>query len=54
MKPLHLAALIAVAAGCATTGHPCFSDSVMYAICQSGTTFLCNDGRWFNLGTTCR
>jgi hypothetical protein len=23
------------------------------AICQSGTTFLCNDGQWINLGTTC-
>jgi hypothetical protein len=23
-------------------------------ICQSGTTFLCNDGAWTNLGTVCR
>jgi hypothetical protein len=23
-------------------------------ICQSGSTFLCNDGEWLNLGTLCR
>lgn len=24
------------------------------AICQGGTTFLCDDGQWINLGTSCR
>jgi hypothetical protein len=24
------------------------------AICQSGTTFVCNNGQWVNLGTLCR
>jgi hypothetical protein len=23
-------------------------------ICQSGSTFLCNNGEWVNLGTVCR
>jgi len=23
-------------------------------ICRSGTTYLCNDGEWTNLGTLCR
>ena len=23
------------------------------AICQSGTTFLCNNGQWINLGSLC-
>ena len=22
-------------------------------ICRSGTTFLCDDGEWHNLGTAC-
>jgi hypothetical protein len=36
--------------GCSYEGTTVSSSS---AICQSGTTFLCNDGQWVNLGTTC-
>lgn len=62
MKPLHLgrsalfSALI-VLAGCATTGHPCFSDRVMYpdntAACQYGRAYRCENGDWIAYRQAC-
>lgn len=39
-------------------GRTCMFDTVTVAssstICKSGTTYLCNDGEWVNMGTLCR
>lgn len=62
MKPLHLSGVIAIAAimslaGCATTGHPCFSDSVMYpdqsAACNYGRSYRCDNGDWIPYRQAC-
>jgi len=62
MKPLHLSGLIAVAAlvslaGCVTTGHPCFSERVMYpdqsAACQYGRSYRCDNGDWIASRQAC-
>jgi hypothetical protein len=44
-------------AGCATTGHPCFSDHVMYAdntaACHYGRSYRCDNGDWIAYRRAC-
>ena len=62
MNMSYLCRLIAfpalmVVAGCATTGHPCFSDRVMFpdktASCQYGRSYRCDNGDWIANRTAC-
>lgn len=49
--------VLMVLAGCATAGHPCFSDRVMFpdksASCQYGRAYQCDDGDWIANRTSC-
>jgi hypothetical protein len=44
-------------AGCATVGHPCFSDRVMFAdrtvSCQYGREYQCDNGDWIAARRAC-
>jgi hypothetical protein len=44
-------------AGCATTGHPCFSDRVMYTdrstACHYGRSYRCENGDWIAFRRSC-
>ena len=43
--------------GCATAGHPCFSERVMYpdrsASCQYGRSYQCDNGDWIAARRAC-
>jgi hypothetical protein len=44
-------------AGCATTGHPCFNEQVMYpdktAACHYGRSYRCDNGDWIAYRASC-
>lgn len=46
-----------IVAGCATAGHPCFSERAMYpdqsASCQYGRAYRCDDGDWIANRSAC-
>jgi hypothetical protein len=46
-----------ILAGCATAGHPCFSERVMFpdksASCQYGRAYHCDNGDWIAHRTAC-
>ena len=53
---ISLPALLALG-GCATAGHPCFSEHVMYpdkvASCQYGRSYKCDNGDWIAARQAC-
>jgi hypothetical protein len=54
---LIAASTVTFLAGCATTGHPCFSERVMYpddsTACQYGRSYRCDDGDWIAYRRAC-
>jgi len=56
-RSLAMPALLLVAGGCATAGHPCFSERVMFpdrsASCQYGRSYQCDNGDWIADRTSC-
>jgi len=62
MRTLRVSRLIALPAllilgGCASAGHPCFSERVMFpdksVSCQYGRTYQCDNGDWIAARRSC-
>jgi hypothetical protein len=62
MNPIRFCRSVAlpamlVLAGCATTGHPCFTERTMYpdrtTSCQYGRVYQCDNGDWIAARESC-